>query len=54
MQGQLMPDFTITIEVDPQTAQAYSAAREEERKKIRALLGMRARELAVEKATFAG
>lgn len=44
-----MPDFTITIEVDPQTAQAYSAAREEERKKIRALLGMRARELAVEK-----
>ena len=43
-----MPD-TITIEVDPQTAQAYGAAREEERKKIRALLGMRARELAVEK-----
>ena len=43
-----MPD-TITIEVDPQTAQAYGAAREEERKKSRALLGIRAREMAVEK-----
>ena len=44
-----MPDCTITIEVDPQTAQAYGAAREEEQQKIRALLRMRARELAVEK-----
>jgi hypothetical protein len=43
-----MPD-TITIEVDPQTAQAYRAAREEERKKIQTLLRLRARELAVEK-----
>jgi hypothetical protein len=43
-----MPD-TITIEVDAQTAQAYNSAREEEQKRIRALLRMRARELAVEK-----
>jgi len=43
-----MPD-TITIEVDPQTAQAYNAAREEEQKRIRTLLRVRARELAVEK-----
>jgi hypothetical protein len=44
-----MPDCIITIEVDPQTAQAYGSAREEERKKIQALLRLRARELAVEK-----
>ena len=44
-----MPDCTITITVDPQTAQAYHAAKEEERKKIEALLGLRARQLAVEK-----
>ncbi len=44
-----MSDCTILIEVDPQTAQAYSAAREEERKKMQFLLRMRARELAVEK-----
>jgi hypothetical protein len=44
-----MPECTITIEVDAQTAQAYRAAREEEQMKIRALLRLRARELAVEK-----
>jgi hypothetical protein len=44
-----MPESTITIEVDQQTAQAYSAAREEEQRKIQALLRLRARELAVEK-----
>jgi len=44
-----VPDCTITITVDPQTAQAYHAAKEEERKKIEALLGLRAKELAVEK-----
>jgi hypothetical protein len=43
-----MPD-TITIEVDAQTAQAYHAAQEEERKRILTLLRVRARELAVEK-----
>lgn len=48
-----MPD-TITIEVDPQTAQAYNAAREEEQNRIRALLRMRARELAVEKRSTLG
>ena len=47
--GKPMPDCTITITVDPQTAQAYHAAKEEERKKIEALLGLRARQLAVEK-----
>jgi hypothetical protein len=44
-----MADFTITIEVDPQTAQAYGAARDEDRKAIQTLLRLRARELALEK-----
>jgi len=43
-----MPD-TITIEVDAQTADAYNSALEEERNRIRTLLRVRARELALEK-----
>ena len=41
-----MRNRTITIPLDPQTAQAYNAARAEERRKIQALLSLWLRELA--------
>jgi hypothetical protein len=37
---------SITIPLDPQTARAYDAAAPEEKRKIQALLGLWARELA--------
>jgi hypothetical protein len=37
---------TITIPLDPQTAQAYNSAPAEERRKMQALLGLWLRELA--------
>jgi hypothetical protein len=40
-----MPNTTISIPLDPQTAQAYDAARAEERIKIQALVGLWLREL---------
>lgn len=42
-----MRNPTITIPLDPQTARAYSAARDEEKRKIQALLSLWLRELAV-------
>ncbi len=41
-----MPAPTITIPLDPQTAQAYDSAAPEEKQKIRALLSLWLRELA--------
>ena len=41
-----MRNPTITIPLDPQTARAYSAARDEEKRKIQALLSLWLRELA--------
>ena len=41
-----MENPTITIPLDPQTAQAYDSATPEEKRKIQALLGLWARELA--------
>ena len=41
-----MANSTITIPLDPQTAQAYDSASPEEKRKIQALLGLWARELA--------
>lgn len=38
---------TITLEVDSDTAQAYSAATEEQRRKLQLLLNLRLRELTV-------
>ena len=35
-----MPDLTITIPLDVQTAQAYSSASAEEKKKMEALVGL--------------
>jgi len=40
-----MPDATISIPLDPQTAAAYGATGAEEKQKIRALLSLWAREL---------
>ena len=40
-----MPNHTLEIPLDPQTAQAYSRATPEEQGKIRVLLELRAREL---------
>ena len=41
-----MANPTITIPLDPQTAQAYDSATPEEKRKIQALLGLWVRELA--------
>jgi len=41
-----MPNPTITIPLDPQTAQAYDSASPQEKRKLQALLGLRLRELA--------
>ena len=41
-----MANFTITIPVDPQTAQVYNSAAPEERRRIQALLSLWLRELA--------
>jgi predicted amino acid racemase len=41
-----MPNPTITIPLDPQTARAYDSASPEEKRKIQALLSLRLRELA--------
>lgn len=41
-----MRNPTLTIPLDPQTAQAYGAARDEDKRKIRALLSLWVRELA--------
>ena len=41
-----MPNLTITIPIDPQTAQAYNSAAPEERRRIQALLSLWLRELA--------
>jgi len=43
-----MPNPTITIPVDPQTAQAYDSASPQEKRKLQALLSLRLRELASE------
>jgi hypothetical protein len=40
-----MPSPTITIPLDPQTAQAYDSASPQEKRKIQALLSLRLREL---------
>ena len=42
-----MADLTITIPLDPQTAQAYDSATPEEKQKMRALLSLWLRELTV-------
>ena len=41
-----MPNPTITIPLDPQTAQAYDSASPQEKRKLLALLSLRLRELA--------
>jgi len=41
-----MQNPTITIPVDPQTAQAYDSASPQEKQKLQALLSLRLRELA--------
>ena len=41
-----MPNATITIPLDPQTARAYAAAAPEDKRKIQALLSLWLRELA--------
>jgi hypothetical protein len=41
-----MPNPTITIPLDPQTANAYDSAAPEEKRKIQALLSLWVRELA--------
>ncbi|MBS1842548.1 MAG: hypothetical protein JST77_17090 [Acidobacteria bacterium] len=41
-----MPNPTITIPLDPQTAQAYNSASPQEKRKLQALLSLRLRELA--------
>ena len=41
-----MANRTITIPLDPQTAQAYEAARPEEKRKMQALVSLWLRELA--------
>ena len=41
-----MPDPTITIPLDPQTARAYNSAAPEEKRKIQVLLSLWLRELA--------
>ena len=41
-----MPNPTITIPLDPQTARAYNSAAPEEKRKIQALLSLWLRELA--------
>lgn len=41
-----MPNPTITIPLDPQTARAYESASPQEKRKIQALLSLRLRELA--------
>ena len=41
-----MPNPTITISLDPQTAQAYDSASPQEKRKLQALLSLRLRELA--------
>lgn len=41
-----MANLTITIAIDPQTAQAYNSAAPEERRRIQALLSLWLRELA--------
>jgi len=41
-----MPNPTITIPLDPQTARAYDSASPEEKRKLQALLSLRLRELA--------
>jgi hypothetical protein len=43
-----MPNSTITIPLDPQTAQAYDSASPQEKRKLQALLSLRLRELASE------
>lgn len=42
-----MANPTITIPLDPQTAEAYNAAPADEKRKMQALLGLWLRELAV-------
>ncbi|PWT83806.1 MAG: hypothetical protein C5B58_05895 [Acidobacteria bacterium] len=41
-----MRNLTITIPLDPQTAQAYDSASPQEKRKLQALLSLRLRELA--------
>lgn len=41
-----MPNPTITIPLDPQTARAYDSASPQEKRKMQALLSLRLRELA--------
>lgn len=41
-----MPNPSINIPVDPQTAQAYDSASPQEQRKLQALLSLRLRELA--------
>lgn len=41
-----MPNPTITIPLDPQTARAYESASPQEKRKMQALLSLRLRELA--------
>lgn len=41
-----MPNPTVTIPLDPQTARAYEGASPEEKRKIQVLLGLWLRELA--------
>lgn len=41
-----MPNSTITIPLDPQTAQVYNSAPVEDKRKMQALLGLWLRELA--------
>lgn len=46
MIGRDMPNPTITIPLDPQTARAYESASPQEKRKMQALLSLRLRELA--------
>jgi hypothetical protein len=46
MRDSTMPNPTITIPLDPQTARAYDSAAPEEKQKIQALLSLWLRELA--------
>lgn len=44
-----MPNSTVTISLDPQTARAYDSATPEDKRKIQALLSLWLRELATSK-----
>jgi hypothetical protein len=46
----MMPTATISIEIDPETARAFSEASEEQRRKLKLLLKLRLRELTVNPA----